>query len=229
MDKQEFLDLIDKEFRTAFGDTVDYKYENAISGESIAYISDSFSIKKLIVKFKFSENGISPSSIVPSVFINQLEDFIEPVAKSNGLNYTKLNEHSIVYSTCDQELYGQITRIDNDDIVLERLLRKYFVNNIIPFFKNACTVKDLAKTILNKDINDIVNIGIGSDYPLNILKAITIAKWCKNEEKYNEYKTGLQTWINEDRNDPNYSNMCDSYQGALNELTSKLEGNNDNE
>jgi len=223
MDRQEYSNFIVQEIESNLGDSYQVEADKIISGEFILKMISKNSALRLVIKFRLSKDGMAPSGIAPLIYINRLESFIKPIVLIHGLDYSLENEHSIVYSTSNKALYGEITRKEHGDIELKNLSAEYLTSNIIPFFKSRSTIEGLGDYVLQHDFDNIINIGLGGEYPVNVLKAITIAKWCGNETKYQEYTKGLQVWIDEDRNDPNYAKMCDAYQGALDELKSKLE------
>jgi hypothetical protein len=180
-------------------------------------------IKSLMMSFRLSDIGVSIQSIGAFLTHAKLESFIKPIAKQNDLPYNKLITRTMTYSASDPKLYRKLTLEEVSGFeAYRKLLQEFVLKEIIPFFESRSTIEGLGDYVLQHPFDNIINIGLGGEYPVNVLKAITIAKWCGSEAKYEEYIKGLQTWIDEDRNDPNYAKMCDAYQGALDELKSKL-------
>lgn len=180
-------------------------------------------IKSLIMSFRLSDIGISIQSIGAFLTFERLESLVKPITEQNNLANNKPITRTITHSASDPKLYRKITLEEVSDFESYKTLLQEFVSNeITPFFEGRGTIEGLGEYVLQHPFDNIINIGLGGEYPVNVLKAITIAKWCGNEAKYETYTKGLQTWIDEDRNDPNYAKMCDAYQGALDELKDKL-------
>lgn len=201
----------------------DFEITRFDSGEVILSEKRNDVIRYLIMSFRLSEIGKSINSISSSLMHSKLESFIEPIATLNNLPYGASKERTLTYSASEPKLYRKLTSEEVNNIdTYKGLIQKFVLDEIIPFFESRGTIEGLGEYVLQHPFDNIINIGLGGEYPVNLLKAITIAKWCGNEVKYEEYTKGLQTWIDEDRNDPNYAKMCDAYQGALDELKEKL-------
>ncbi len=207
--------------------TVFSKPEITQLGSELTILSDKIGnvTKSLIISFRLSDTGMAIQSIGAFLTDAKLESFIEHIAEQNNLQFNKSMTRTVTYSASDLKLYRKITLDEVDDFeVYKKYIQKYLFHEVVPFFKNRSTIEGLGAYVLKYDFDNIINIGLGGEYPINILKAITIAKWCGNDSKYEEYTTGLQLWINEDRNDPNYAKTSESYQAAFNELKEKLTG-----
>ena len=178
----------------------------------------------LMMSFRLSDIGKSINSISSSLVHATLESFVKSIAASNSLLYDTAKERTITYSATNPTLYRKLTLDDVGNFEIYKvLIREFVTSEIIPFLKSRSSIKGLGEFVLQHDCSNIIKIGIGGEYPVNVLKAITLAKWCGNDARYQEYTKGLQSWIDEDRKDPNYAPKCDSYQGALNDLKKKLD------
>lgn len=202
----------------------DLQTEILNSGELLVF-SEHYEVTYIIqIRFQLTDIGIAPRGIEYWLRIKSIERLVETIAKENGLKYNSDFQHTIVNPLQNKELYKKITSGTLEVSLFQNLFEDFLSGEVIPFFKSRNTVKGLGEYILSHDFKNLINMGIGGEYPVNILKAISIAKLCNNEARYQEYTIGLQNWIDEDRKDPNYAKNCDSYQGALNDLKKKLEG-----
>lgn len=192
------------------------------SGELIIFSEKGGVLYTIQTRFQLSDVGMAPREILWWLKVEAIEKLVELIAINNGLKYDANFEHTLTSSVHDKELYKNVTSGTLDVPIFRKKFEDYSSEEIIPFFESRSTIEGLGEYVLRHAFDNIINIGIGGEYPVNVLKAITIAKWCKNEARYEEYTKGLQTWIDEDRDDPNYAKMCDAYQGALDELKEKL-------
>lgn len=185
----------------------------------------SDSVRSFSWRFLGKNNGYEIDQLSTKIYLKTLEGSLEPILTKHRFNSSLVtlrnssnNNRELFLGICSTEINDSIS---NEKV--SRIFEEYLTKEIIPFFKSRSTIEGLGEFVLQHDFSNIINIGIGGEYPLNVLKAIAIAKWCGNEARYQEYTTGLQSWIDEDRKDPNYAPKCDSYQGALNDLKTKLE------
>jgi hypothetical protein len=176
-------------------------------------------------RFLHKSDGIEIDQLHAKIKLKKIEDYISTTIKDVDIknqDYTLRNS-----SNSNRELFLKVcTSQINDEKSLFEITKKlieYINIEIRTFLDSNSSIEKLGDFILDFDFPELINVGIGGEYPANILKAITVAKWCDNETKYLEYKKGLQEWIDEDRNDPNYTKMCDTYQKGLNQLIEKLE------
>ena len=144
------------------------------------------------------------------------------VAKESQLNYDKNLERTFTYSAIDSKAYRYLTTKEHEIEKLKELITTYIKDELNVFLENKSSIEGLGEFLLKNDFENVLNVGIGGEYPLNILKAIAIAKLCGREDRFREYLDGFQKWINEDRNDPEFANACDSHQIALEVLSDKL-------
>ncbi len=199
------------------------EYKTVSSGELVIFSELDRVLYTIQTRFQLSDVGMAPREISCWLKVDTIEKVIESIATNNGLRYDPNFEHTLTNSVKDKNLYKDLTSGTLGIPLFREKFEDYSSIEIIPFFESRGTIEGLGEYVLQHPFDNIINIGLGGEYPVNVLKAITIAKWCGNEAKYEEYTKGLQTWIDEDRNDPNYAKLCDAYQGALDELKSKLE------
>lgn len=193
------------------------------SGEVLFLSELNSDLYVIQTRFQLSDIGLAPREILFWLRIEKVERLLESIAVKNKLKYNYDFQHTITAGIRNKELYKTITSGKLEIDVFKELFNNYLVEEITPFFMTRGSLDGLGNFILQHDIDKISNIGLGGEYPANVLKAITIAKLCRNEPRYQEYIKGFQCWIDEDRNNPNYAKMCDDYQGALNDLKDILE------
>lgn len=199
------------------------KYKTVSSGELLIWSESNGVIYTLQTRFQLSKIGMVPREISYWLKEESIEKIVEPIAINNSLNYDSSFEHTLTSSVYEKDIYKKLTSGILDITAFKEQFEIYFSKEINPFFESRNTVEGLGAYVLEHTFDNIINIGLGGEYPVNVLKAITIAKLCRNEAKYEEYTKGLQTWIDEDRNDSNYAEICESYQMALDMLKEKLE------
>lgn len=221
-DKKSFINSI-VDFLKSQDLFKELEYKTVSSGELLIWSESKGVVYILQTRFQLSDIGMAPREISYWLKSEAVEKNVEPIAVNSGLNYDSSFEHTLTCSVYEKDLYKRLTSGTLDVVAFRKQFEDYFSKEIIPFFEGGGTIEGLGEYVLQHPFDNIINIGLGGEYPVNVLKAITIAKWCGNEAKYEEYTKGLQTWIDEDRNDPNYAQMCDAYQSALDELKSKLE------
>jgi hypothetical protein len=174
-------------------------------------------------RFQLSDIGVAPREITHWLRVKSVEKPLEAIARRHGLQYDYDTQHTLAAGIRNKELYRRMVSGTLDVGPFMALFEKYLQEEIVEFFKGRNTPGGLAALVRATDFGDVIKIGIGGEYPVNVLKAIAIAHHDRNGPRYVEFKQGLQTWIDEDRKDPKYSPRCDSYQGALDELVAQLE------
>ncbi|HZY79486.1 MAG TPA: hypothetical protein VFE50_08185 [Cyclobacteriaceae bacterium] len=195
------------------------KYSSFESG--IRYTVNN-STKILHLHFELSGRGLSPSALSAMINIHRLEEFIKPIIQKNGLPYSDEIEYTVLHTIKDRELYRGLKK-EHSDEEHNRLLRTILVEEIIPFFNRINTVEDMSDAVAQVDFRNLTMVG--GQYPVKFLKAITVAKWCNLESKYDEYKNEFKRLIKDERDDPD-PNDADSFQNAFDEVIAGLEHRN---
>ena len=193
------------------------------SGETVLTSESNGVTYTLQIRFYLGDIGLAPKEITPWLRLTTLERRIEAIADHHGLKYRYADASTLAMGIRNKTLYRTLVSRTLDVDAFRTTFEQYLSEEVAEFFRSRNSVEGLGKHILALDFKDVVHCGIGGDYPLNVLKAITIAHACGDSRKFAEFKQGLQAWINEDRSNPKYSHMCDAYQGALDELLAELE------
>lgn len=153
--------------------------------------------------------GYEIDQLSPKLEIYKLEKFIAHLSKDNGLEklYDNISMYDKLETNRDLFLKLCTKRISSEEDLPEILILflEFYEKEIKTFYKTKNTIINLSDKMKNVPFSQLAEMGIGGKYPINILKAITIVKWGGNVEKYNEYKTGLQAWIDKDRTNPKYA------------------------
>lgn len=177
-------------------------------------------VMELHMRFRTGEAKLI--ELASLVYFRELEKFIEPIALRHDLEYSP-NSRSIGYSATDPASYIQMTTSSKLAArELRDLAEQYLRTNTIPFFKEASSVAGIGNRIRNFGVKEIVDGGMSGVYPVNVLKAITIFKWCGNDAKVLELEKELRAWIVEDRVNPEHYKITNSYEAALEEVLEKL-------
>jgi hypothetical protein len=187
--------------------------------------SDGDSVLSLYWRLLDKSDGFEIDQLSARISFTPLENFIGPLATNFGLKSSGVTLRNSPNSNRELFLSVCSTRIKDDNTLNEvsANLIKYLGIEVIEFFNSLKTLAGLGGFIQTKNFADLINIGIGDEYPVNIFKAITIAHWCSNSLKYEEFKKGLSGWFEEDKRDPNYAKVFPSFERAFSALVANLE------
>lgn len=182
-------------------------------------------IYNLSWRFLLKPKGHEIDQLSATIFFKPLEKIINKISKDYLLtpSIATLRNSSKNNRTLFEEICSTIIMDEDSAIRVSNLFVNYLIKEISVFFEARSNLKGLGEYVLSNSFENIINIGLEGEYPLNVLKAITIAKWCKHQAKYQEYYQGLQNWIKEDRVNLNFSEKCDTYENALQSLIEKIE------
>lgn len=218
-ERSNYVDFLLAIIKPEINDIERIQIKWAETPDAIVRIDATAVVMELHVRFWIGEPTLA--ELASSVYFRALEKFIEPIAVRHGLEYSP-DWNSIGHPTNNPSLYSHITSGKLTPWESRTLSERYLRTNTIPFFKEASSVAGIGNRIRNLGVKEIVNGGMSGAYPVNVLKAITISKWCGNDAKVLELERELRAWIVEDRADPKRSKMANSYEAALDELMEKL-------
>lgn len=87
------------------------------------------------------------------------------------------------------------------EIYLQEFVKcvRYHENVIFPYLSD---ITNMAKYVGSVPFERSLEINVGGGYPVSFFKKLAILKWGGYEERYEEYKKGLEAFIEEGFSDP---------------------------
>jgi len=137
------------------------------------------------------------------IFLNVLEDNVDVL-----LLKKHYGDHFITalydFSYSDYYVFPkQLESEEELEIYLQEFVKcvRYHENVIFPYLSD---ITNMAKYVGSVPFERSLEINVGGGYPVSFFKKLAILKWGGYEERYEEYKKGLEAFIEEDFSDPKY-------------------------
>lgn len=116
-------------------------------------------------------------------------------------------------------------KVESED-ELETYLQE-FVKHVYYFetvvFPSLANINKMAEYVGRVPFEKAGEIVVGGTYPIQYFKKLAILKWGGNEEKYEEYKKGMEVFIEEDFTDLKYGHEAPLYKQGFQNLIYCLE------
>lgn len=135
------------------------------------------------------------------IFLNVLEDNVDVL-----LLKKHYGDHFITalydFSYSDYYVFPkQLESEEELEIYLQEFVKcvRYHENVIFPYLSD---ITNMAKYVGSVPFERRLEINVGGGYPVSFFKKLAILKWGGYEERYEEYKKGLEAFIEEGFSDP---------------------------
>lgn len=135
------------------------------------------------------------------IFLNVLEDNVDVL-----LLKKYYGDHFITalydFSYSDYYVFPkQLESEEELEIYLQEFVKcvRYHENVIFPYLSD---ITNMAKYVGSVPFERSLEINVGGGYPVSFFKKLAILKWGGYEERYEEYKKGLEAFIEEGFSDP---------------------------
>lgn len=135
------------------------------------------------------------------IFLNVLEDNVDVL-----LLKKHYGDHFITalydFSYSDYYVFPkQLESEEELEIYLQEFVKcvRYHENVIFPYLSD---ITNMAKYVGSVPFERSLEINVGGGYPVSFFKKLAILKWGGYEERYEEYKKGLEAFIEEGFSDP---------------------------
>ena len=135
------------------------------------------------------------------IFLNVLEDSVDVL-----LLKKYYGDHFITalydFSYSDYYVFPkQLESEEELEIYLQEFVKcvRYHENVIFPYLSD---ITNMAKYVGSVPFERSLEINVGGGYPVSFFKKLAILKWGGYEERYEEYKKGLEAFIEEGFSDP---------------------------
>ena len=135
------------------------------------------------------------------IFLNVLEDNVDVL-----LLKKHYGDHFITalydFSYSDYYVFPEQLESEEElEIYLQEFVKcvRYHENVIFPYLSD---ITNMAKYVGSVPFERSGEINIGGRYPVSFFKKLAILKWGGYEERYEEYKKGLEAFIEEGFSDP---------------------------
>ena len=135
------------------------------------------------------------------IFLNVLEDNVDVL-----LLKKHYDDHFITalydFSYSDYYVFPkQLESEEELEIYLQEFVKcvRYHENVIFPYLSD---ITNMAKYVGSVPFERSLEINVGGGYPVSFFKKLAILKWGGYEERYEEYKKGLEAFIEEGFSDP---------------------------
>ena len=135
------------------------------------------------------------------IFLNVLEDNVDVL-----LLKKHYGDHFITalydFSYSDYYVFPEQLESEEElEIYLQEFVKcvRYHENVIFPYLSD---ITNMAKYVGSVPFERSLEINIGGGYPVSFFKKLAILKWGGYEERYEEYKKGLEAFIEEGFSDP---------------------------
>ena len=135
------------------------------------------------------------------IFLNVLEDNVDVL-----LLKKHYGDHFITalydFSYSDYYVFPEQLESEEElEIYLQEFVKcvRYHENVIFPYLSD---ITNMAKYVGSVPFERSLEINVGGGYPVSFFKKLAILKWGGYEERYEEYKKGLEAFIEEGFSDP---------------------------
>ena len=135
------------------------------------------------------------------IFLNVLEDNVDVL-----LLKKHYGDHIITalydFSYSDYYVFPEQLESEEElEIYLQEFVKcvRYHENVIFPYLSD---ITNMAKYVGSVPFERSLEINVGGGYPVSFFKKLAILKWGGYEERYEEYKKGLEAFIEEGFSDP---------------------------
>ena len=135
------------------------------------------------------------------IFLNVLEDNVDVL-----LLKKYYGDHFITalydFSYSDYYVFPEQLESEEElEIYLQEFVKcvRYHENVIFPYLSD---ITNMAKYVGSVPFERSLEINVGGGYPVSFFKKLAILKWGGYEERYEEYKKGLEAFIEEGFSDP---------------------------
>ena len=135
------------------------------------------------------------------IFLNVLEDSVDVL-----LLKKYYGDHFITalydFSYSDYYVFPEQLESEEElEIYLQEFVKcvRYHENVIFPYLSD---ITNMAKYVGSVPFERSLEINVGGGYPVSFFKKLAILKWGGYEERYEEYKKGLEAFIEEGFSDP---------------------------
>ena len=197
---------------------------HADSGWYTIELVEEMSRKAIGFRFLQGNEGPTIDQVVAEISLDRIEALLEPIVDKYKLGVQGSTRKKTLDNT--QPEFESVCRTPiGNEANLVHVLEAFsgFMNRMVSgFFNDEGTISGMGQAVLECPFDDIINQGIGGEYPINVLKAISLAHLCGNNEVAKSYEKGFQSWIEEDREDPTMAHLCDDYLKALKDLQARI-------
>lgn len=156
------------------------------------------------------------------IFLNVLEDNVDVL-----LLKKHYGDHFITalydFSYSDYYVFPEQLESEEElEIYLQEFVKcvRYHENVIFPYLSD---ITNMAKYVGSVPFERSGEINIGGRYPVSFFKKLAILKWGGYEERYEEYKKGLEAFIEEDFADLKFGHEAHMYKQGFQNLIYYLE------
>ncbi|ATA91977.1 hypothetical protein CGC56_07260 [Capnocytophaga canimorsus] len=188
---------------------------------TLSFNADSYDI---FIALRLQFDSVLRWSNFSYLLKNEIHKNIYRLITNDLLKYYKEDDLILTARDFYQNSYSFSQDIQNQEeleIYLSEFLKcvKFYETEIFP---KLTDIRFLAEFVGSVPFENNLEIVVGGTYPVTIFKKLAILKW-GNHPRYEEYKQGLATFIEEDFLDPKYQQEAPLYKKGFEKLIYHLE------